>query len=144
MTVDLENGMTFAMSIWSSQGLDWLQHGRCEGQCGQPELQFKNFVFKTASYIVDGDNSDNDDEEEDDDGENESEEESEEEEESGEEEEENDEQHIDISAGFAAIRNNPHYSTTDLSRTLYQVDQSFDYIEKVLVKMGNALAPLQN
>jgi hypothetical protein len=112
--------MTFAMSIWASSSLDWLQHGRCSGSCGDPELQFKNFVFKTASYIDNGENADNGDEEE-----NESEEESEEEEENESEEESEEEEndgHIDIAAGFAAIRNNPHYSSTNLSRTLYQVD----------------------
>merc|ERR1719313_1006598 len=46
----------------------------------------------------------------------------------------------DIVAGFEAIHNNPHYSDTELSRTLYQVDQTLDFIEEKLVEMAGGLA----
>lgn len=42
----------------------------------------------------------------------------------------------DIVAGFEAIRNNPHYSETHQSRTLYQVDRTFDYIQEKLIEMA--------
>merc|ERR1712027_71389 len=45
----------------------------------------------------------------------------------------------DIAAGFAAIRANPNYSSTQLSRTLFQVDQSFDFIEQQLISMQTVL-----
>lgn len=62
MTQDLQNGMTFAMSIWSSGSLEWLQHDRCTGfeSCGEPNLTLKNFVFTTAAY----DGTQNEEEEE--------------------------------------------------------------------------------
>ena len=46
--------MTFAMSIWKweneSEGdMEWLQHERCSGTCGVPDLKIKNFVFTTAN-----------------------------------------------------------------------------------------------
>ena len=55
----MKNGMTIAMSIWSSGNLDWLQHGRCQGGCGTPDLKLKNFKFTTKNANTDdGDNSD--------------------------------------------------------------------------------------
>jgi len=49
MTGDIQDGMAFAMSVWASDDLDWLQHGTCSGTCGIPDLKFKNFVFTTAN-----------------------------------------------------------------------------------------------
>jgi hypothetical protein len=54
MTDDIRNGMTFAMSVWASDDLDWLQHGTCTGTCGDgpdglPDLRMKNFVFTTEA-----------------------------------------------------------------------------------------------
>jgi hypothetical protein len=46
----------------------------------------------------------------------------------------------DILAGFEAIHNNPHYSDTEFSRTLYQVDQTLDFIEEKLIEMAGGLA----
>lgn len=64
----MKNGMTIAMSIWSSGNLDWLQHGRCQGSCGQPDLKFKNFKFTTKNANNDdSDNSDDNDNNSDDD-----------------------------------------------------------------------------
>lgn len=49
MTQDFKDGMTIAMSIWSSNDLDWLQHGVCEGTCTKQDLKFKNLTFTTAA-----------------------------------------------------------------------------------------------
>lgn len=49
MTENLRAGMTFAMSIWKSDSLEWLQHGVCEYNCSNPDLRFKNLVFTTAT-----------------------------------------------------------------------------------------------
>ena len=49
MSEDIENGMAFAMSNWSSGDLHWLQGGRCQGGCGSPSLSFDNLVFGTAN-----------------------------------------------------------------------------------------------
>jgi len=46
---------------------------------------------------------------------------------------------IDIAAGFEAIKNNPHYSEDHHSRTLYQVDQTFDLIQEKLIEMAARL-----
>ena len=83
MTQDLENGMTFAMSVWKSDDFDWLQHGRCSGTCTEQDLKFKNFVFTSASGNQDviPDSGDEDTV-----------------------------TISDIAAGFEAIRNNPHYN----------------------------------
>jgi hypothetical protein len=86
--------MVIAMSVWQHWDFDWLQHGRCSGSCTQEDLGFKNLVFNTASSNG-GDN----------DGGNDN---------GGEGSGENNGGGTtgDIAAGFAAIRNNPHYSST--------------------------------
>jgi len=64
------------------------------------------------------------------------------------EEEEEEEHHddttpiSDIRAGFDAIRNKPHYDDHTLSRTLYQVDRTFDFIEQKLIEMAAKLNDL--
>jgi hypothetical protein len=102
MTDDLRNGMTFAMSIWTSDNFDWLHHGRCSaGSCGLPDLKLKNFVFNTASGGSGGggDNGGGGD--------------------GGNGGGGDPIQVEDIRAGFAKIREKPHYSASEKSRTLY-------------------------
>jgi len=148
----LRDGMTFAMSVWTDNSrdgaLDWLQHGICDQRlsnpCGSPDLKFRNFKFTTkdGSSSSGGGSTGGDS---------------------------NgggstgggsngggstgggstgggstggsggSASMTDIAAAFANIRANPHYSSTNLSRTLYQVDQSFDLIEQQLISMQAAL-----
>ena len=51
---DFENGMTFAMSIWTDYGhpwgnLDWLHHNVCDKHepCGLPDLKLRNLAIRT-------------------------------------------------------------------------------------------------
>ena len=128
----LRDGMTFAMSVWTDNSrdgaLDWLQHGICDQRlsnpCGSPDLKFRNFKFttkdgssssgggSTGGGSTGGGSTGG----------------------SG-----GSASMTDIAAAFANIRANPHYSSTNLSRTLYQVDQSFDLIEQQLISMQAAL-----
>ena len=128
----LRDGMTFAMSVWTDNSrdgaLDWLQHGICDQRlsnpCGSPDLKFRNFRFttkdgssssgggSTGGGSTGGGSTGG----------------------SG-----GSASMTDIAAAFANIRANPHYSSTNLSRTLYQVDQSFDLIEQQLISMQAAL-----
>merc|ERR1719471_1438110 len=138
----LRDGMTFAMSVWTDNSrdgaLDWLQHGICDQRlsnpCGSPDLKFRNFRFttkdgssssgggstgggsnsggSTGGGSTGGGSTGG----------------------SG-----GSASMTDIAAAFANIRANPHYSITNLSRTLYQVDQSFDLIEQQLISMQAAL-----
>lgn len=149
MTQDLENGMTIAMSVWSSWDFSWLQHGRCSGSCTEENLGFKNLVFTTASgNSADQDqNNDDDNGDDEDDGGNTGDDEGEGngDEEDGDGADENqDGGSVDIAAGFAAIKNNPHYSEHTLSRTLYQVDQSFDFIEEKMIAFQHVLNTLND
>ena len=142
MTQVFTDGMTVAMSMWASGNFDWLQHGRCSGQCTQEDLSFKNLSFVTAA------GNQVDTESEDDEEivtEDEEEVVTEDEEDVVTEEEEEEEHHddtspiSDIRAGFDAIRNKPHYDDHTLSRTLYQVDRTFDFIQEKLIEMSAKL-----
>lgn len=118
MTDDIRNGMTFAMSVWKpgDGNLNWLEHGRCSGSCSQQDLKFKNLTFSTAAHSDSDNNDSNDDDNTD----------------NNDDSTDNDTVVIDpseIAAGFEAIRNNPHYDATHFSRTLWQVDQTFDFIQ---------------
>jgi len=50
----------------------------------------------------------------------------------------------DLRAGFEAIKNKAHYNEHTLSRTLYQVDQTFDFIQEKLIEMSAKLDVLDN
>lgn len=54
---DFENGMTFAMSIWTDYGhpwgnFDWLHHNVCDKHepCGLPDLKLRNLAIRTKLY----------------------------------------------------------------------------------------------
>ena len=51
MTEDIQS-MAFAISSWSTENLDWLQHGQCSGTCSTIDTatQIRNLVFRTAAY----------------------------------------------------------------------------------------------
>jgi hypothetical protein len=81
-------------------------------------LGFKNFVFNTAS----GDSADQDDINPDSEGDENCGDCGDPDDEGEGGDTDGDITTSDIAAGFAAIKNNPHYSEIKLSRTLYQVD----------------------
>jgi len=56
MTEDIKS-MVFAISNWSSDDLDWLQHGACTGTCDPYTTLsvLKNLKFKTSTYEKDDD-----------------------------------------------------------------------------------------
>ena len=131
------------MSVWTDDtqagALDWLQHGICDqslsNPCGAPDLKFRNFKFTTkdgAGGSNSGSTGDSGN--------------------TGGSGSTGDSGNTggsgtggsttvtDIAAGFAAIRTNPNYSSTQLSRTLFQVDQSFDFIEQQLISMQTIIS----
>jgi len=52
MTSDIQR-MAFAISNWSGDNIDWLQHGACSGQCvpGDTYSTFRNLKFTTAEFV---------------------------------------------------------------------------------------------
>lgn len=136
MTQNIIDGMVFAMSIWKSDDLEWLQHGTCSYTCENPDLRFDNLVFTTKNGgsndggSNDGGSNDggSNDGGSNDGGSNDG----------GSNDDGNTVDLTTIAAGFEAIRNNPHYGDK-MSRTLYQVDQSFDFIQDKLIEMAARL-----
>ena len=51
MTTDIQH-MAFAISNWSGDDIEWLQHGACTGTCDKWNTYstFKNLKFTTAQY----------------------------------------------------------------------------------------------
>ena len=51
---DLKNGMTFVISVWQSDdGIDWLQHGKCQGVCNSTGNEtISNLVIATGDYVA--------------------------------------------------------------------------------------------
>jgi len=119
MTQDFTNGMVFAMSSWSPNygDLTWMQHDRCTTPCSQQGLSFKNLQFNTAATSTNGDNDSTDNTDNSDTTDN-----TDTTDNGGSSDNTTPITVSDIVAGFAAIHNNPHYSDTEFSRTLYQVD----------------------